>query len=230
MRKIIIFCLGFFLLFSCSEETESKHPYINFFFPYYNEAKFYIYRDVVQGLNEKIYRIYGVDDSYGKHIVVESYSMDGRLTEAYNYNVDSLSILDYVVVDHNGQKNKALLLKNKLFPMKENENTWFASKFPGFTDSTLFLSEIKRSLKKATPFKSKVMDNDVNTITTLDTLRLTTLNPYSKKEKEISGVFISYFAEGFGLVRMHDLKKKTDYILEKILTQEEYIKMINRSL
>lgn len=221
--------LGLILtLVSCSNSNESSHPYASFFYPYNEESKFYVYRDVVHGLNEKFDRVYGIEDSYGKHIVVETYSMDGRITEAYNYNVDSLNLMDHMVVDRNGQKNKSILMKDQIFPRSENEKTWFASKFPGPMDSTLILSELKRSMSKATPFVTKVMGEPKNTIMTLDTMRLTMFNPFTKKEKSMSAVYKAYFAEGVGLVRMHDINKKTDYQLEKILSQEEYIKMMRR--
>ncbi len=221
-----IFSLLFFA-FSCKTEG-SQNPYSDFFYPYDEEAKFYVYRDVVHGLNEKFYRVYGVDDSHGKHIIVENYSSDGRIIEAINYNYDSLSVIDHMVVDRNSQKVKTLLLKNKLFPMHQNDRTWFASKFPGVMDSTLFLSETKRSFFKSTPFKSEVMGESKNTIVTLDTIRLTVLNPFTKKENAQMAVFKSYFAEGVGLVRIHDLNMKTELKLERILTQQEWVQMMQR--
>lgn len=212
---------------SCSSEG-SKNPYSDFFYPYNKEAKFYVYRDVIHGLNEKFYRVYALDDSYGKHIVVENYAQDGRITEALNYNYDSLSIIDHMVVDRNSSKVKTLLLKNTLFPMSENDRTWFASKFPGVLDSTLFLSETKRSIFKSQPFKMKVLGENKNTIVTLDTVRLTVLNPFTKKENAQMAIFKSYWSEGIGLSRVHDVNMKTDLKLERILTQKEWIQMMQR--
>lgn len=228
MKKIAFLAILLYIVQACSPRNESVHPYATYFYPYNEEAKFYIFRDVIHGLNEKFYRVYGIEDSYGKHIVVESYAMDGRITEAYNYNLDSLNVMDHMVVDRNGQKNKALLMKDQFYPFNKTENTWFASKFPGPQDSTLILNELKRSALKLKPFKTKVMDEQLNTITFLDTIRLTLFNPFTKKEQEMKGVFKSYFAEGLGLVRVHDVEMKTDYHLEKIITQEEFVNMIRR--
>jgi hypothetical protein len=222
-----LFVTMFFSAVSCNSEA-SKHPYGNFFYPYDEDAKFYVYRDVIHGLDEKFYRIYGIDDSYGKHIVVESYAEDGRITEAYNYNLDSLSIIDHMVVDGSGAKTKAQLFKNRMFPTNSNDKTWFASRFPGFLDSTFILSETKRSFFKSSPIKTIVMNESKNTIILLDTLRFTIVNPFTKKENEQKAVFKSYFAEGLGLVRIHDVNMKTDYKLEKILTQEEWVQLMQK--
>jgi hypothetical protein len=226
LKNLYFFFIAF-LLFSCSQK-ESKNPYVDFFYPYDEEAKFYVYRDVIHGLNEKFYRVYGINDSYGKHIVVESYSNDGRILDALNYNYDSLSIIDQMVVDKDAKKIQAILLKNKMFPMHENDKTWFASKFPGIFDSTLFLSETKRSFSKSTPFKTRVLEESKNTIVFLDTVRLTLFNPFKKLEKEQKVIYKSYFAEGVGLVRFHDLQMKTDYKLEKILSQKEWLILMKR--
>lgn len=230
MYKIGILFILLIGIFSCSSETkvESKNPYAKFFYPFDKEAKFYIYRDIVHGLNEKFVRVYGMEDSKGKHIVVESYSIDGRITEALNYNLDSLTILDHMVVDREGLQSKAVLMKNGMFPMSKSQKTWFASKFPGFLDSTMILSETKRSFYKEKPFQTTVMDVSKNTVVMLDTVRFTQFNPFTKKEYAEALAMKSYFAEGLGLVRFHDLNMKTDYRLEKILTQEEWVNLMQQ--
>ncbi|MFN5415476.1 MAG: hypothetical protein ACK5B9_00355 [Flavobacteriia bacterium] len=229
MYKVLLIFVLLATLLGCSEATtDSKNPFAKYFFPYSKESKFYVYRDVVHGLNEKFYRVYGLEDSKGKHIVVETYAMDGRITEALNYNLDSLTILDHMVVDRKGMQTKALMMKNGMFPMDEKENTWFASKFPGFLDSTLILSETKRSILKSKPYLTKVMEESKNTIITLDTIRFTMFNPFRKTENQQMIRVKSYFAEGLGLVRFHDVNMKTDYRLEKILTQEEWVRLMQK--
>jgi hypothetical protein len=42
------------------------------------------------------------------------------------------------------------------------------------------------------------------------------------------GTFKTYFAEGIGVVRIHDTEMKTDFVLEKILKQDEWVKIMNR--
>jgi hypothetical protein len=179
-------------------------------------------------MNERFLRVFAIEDSKGKHIVVENYAMDGRITEAHNYNIDSLTVLDHMVVDRNGMQTQALLLKNGLFPMNDKQTTWFASKFPGFYDSTMILSETKRHLAKSKPISWNVMGDSKNTLVMLDTVRMTQINPFTKKENAQQIIVKSYFSEGIGLVRFHDTQMKTDYRLEKILTKEEFVQMMQR--
>ncbi|MBI2259794.1 MAG: hypothetical protein HYU67_12970 [Flavobacteriia bacterium] len=229
MRFLFKLFLVFFVLFlhSCKDKI-STNPYYSFFYPYQQEAKVYVYRDVKQGLNEKFNRVYGIEDSYGKHIVVENYSMDGRITDAMNYNLDSLDMMDMMVVDKQGKKQKANISKKGFFPMYENQVTHFLSQFPGFTDSTVILYEVIRKIDNGTPIKTKVLGRNENTITVLDTIRMTQVNPHTKKQQQVFSVFKSYFSEGIGLVRIHDIHLKSDYQLEKIISQQEFIQWLQK--
>ena len=227
--KYLFFILGFsFLITSCSEEEKlSSNELYEYFYPYDSIPKIYVYRDAVDGFTEKFHRVYGIEDSYGKHIIVEYYSIDGRIIEAYNYSLDSLNIMDHMVVNRNGIKTQAMLLKNKLYPFNTDEKTWFASKAPGHLDSTLILFEVLRGVEKKKPAKVDVMGKKVEAIQMSDTIRNTLLYPFTRKEIEQIDVFKTYFAKGFGLVRIHDFKNKTDFRLEKIMSQEEWIKAMN---
>lgn len=70
-----------------------------------------MYRDVAGGLEEEFHRIYALKDQAGEHLIVEVYASDGRIREAYNYNVDSLNLQDYMVVDVNQEKKKHFCTK-----------------------------------------------------------------------------------------------------------------------
>lgn len=229
--------LGVFLLLllpvligfnACSDSPDyvSKNPNAAFFYPLDSVPKIYLYRDVSGGLEEEFHRIYTLKDQAGPHLIVEVYASDGRIKEAYNYNIDSLNLQDYMVVDVNQEKEKALLYKDKLFPMRLNENTWFAAKFKGVVDSTVMLSEVKRQFKRKE--KHLVIEDDVETLIFSDLLRLTVLNPFTRKEEAKQTTRISYFANGFGLVEWHNLNKTAHFRLEQVLTQQEWIKMITR--
>ena len=99
--------LSLYSLVSCNSDNKSEvaltgesiHPYAAFFYNYDTLTKVYRYRDIKHGLAEQFHRVYGVEDSEGKHIIVERYSQDGRLTEALNYNLDSLNVIDHMVVN-----------------------------------------------------------------------------------------------------------------------------------
>ena len=111
--------------------------------------------------------------------------------------------------------------------MNLHEETWFAAKFRGITDSTVMLSEVKRRFKENK--KHGVMDEEnIPTLVFADQVKLTVLNPFTRKEEANSAKRISYFAEGFGLVEWHSVNKKTHFKLEQVLNQQEWIKMIAR--
>ena len=216
------------LLFSCnSNKLDSKNPFAAYFYEVDSIPKIYLYRDIANGLDEQFHRIYKVEDSQGEHIVVEIYSTDGRIIEALNYNVDSLNIMDHMVVNRNNEKTKAELFKDKLIPMNAEEEVAFASRFQGFLDSTLILREVKRKVK-GSEISWEVLGKNEPTICFIDRIRMTNFNPFSKKENVQEGDAISYFAKGYGLVEWHTKNKKAHYRLEKVLSQKEFLSIITR--
>jgi hypothetical protein len=216
------------LLFSCnSNKLDSKNPFAAYFYEVDSIPKIYLYRDIANGLDEQFHRIYKVEDSQGEHIVVEIYSTDGRIIEALNYNVDSLNIMDHMVVNRNNEKTKAELFKDKLIPMNAQEEVAFASRFQGFLDSTLILREVKRKVK-GPEISWDVLGENEPTICFEDRIRMTNFNPFTKKENVQEGDAISYFAKGYGLVEWHTKNKKAHYRLEKVLSQKEFLSIITR--
>jgi hypothetical protein len=229
MKVLVINLLLTFVLLACgkSKEESSVNPYIDYFYSYDTIPKIYLFRDVAHGLDEQYHRIYGLQDSEGKHIVVETYAPDGRIIEALNYNLDSLDIIDHMVVNRKLEKTKAELFKNKLIPMNSKEEVYFASRFQGFLDSTLILKEVKRKIHTIETTRN-VLGEDVPAIRMDDKISLTNFNPFTKKESIIKGKAINYFAKGYGLVEWFTPTKKVHYRLEKIMTQQEWIKIITR--
>jgi hypothetical protein len=216
------------LLFSCnSNKLDSKNPFAAYFYEVDSIPKIYLYRDIANGLDEQFHRIYKVEDSQGEHIVVEIYSADGRIIEALNYNVDSLNIMDHMVVNRNNEKTKAELFKDKLIPMNAQEEVAFASRFQGFLDSTLILREVKRKVK-GPEISWDVLGENEPTICFVDRIRMTNFNPFTKKENIQEGDAISYYAKGYGLVEWHTKNKKAHYRLEKVLSQKEFLSIITR--
>lgn len=233
IKKIFVqfFCIPLFLfllLSSCgTEHVESKNPFANYFYPWDTVPKIYLYRDVAHGLDELFNRVYCVKDDQGRHIVVETYSADGRILEAMNYNLDSLDVMDHMVVDRNGRKNKSELFKYTYIPMDKYQETYFASRFPGFLDSTLILKEVrKKYLKEIRDYE--VLGEKSPALLTSDHVRMTNFNPFTKKENVLESDAVYYYAEGYGLTEWHDANKKVHYRLEKIMSQEEWIKIMRR--
>jgi hypothetical protein len=223
---LIILSLGFLVSCGGADGIISENPNSAYFYPWDTIPKIYLYRDVANGLDEQFHRVFSISDSEGDHIVVEIYTSDGRIIEALNYNMDSLDLIDHMIVDRNGSKAKAELFKHKMIPMG-SEEVWFASRFSGFLDSTLILKEIKRKVKKVEP-NYKVMDETMEALIMKDHIRMTNFNPFTQKEFVTEGDALSYFAKGYGLTEWHTLNKKAHYRLEKILSQEDWIKIISR--
>lgn len=205
--------------------SSSSHPNASYFYVYDTTTKIYQYRDIVHGMNEQFHRIYGVEDSEGKHIVVERYSQAGRITEAYNYNLDSLNVLDHMVVNGFGEKEKATIYKNELFPFEKNKVTRYASKFSGFQDSTVILMELYRDVK-GTDVKNVISD-PIECIKLEEQARYTILNPFTKKETQQEFQSIYFFGKGVGLVEWFDKEKKMHFVLEDIISQAKWIKLIS---
>jgi hypothetical protein len=205
----------------------SKNPNAAFFYPLDTIPKIYQYRDIANGLDEEFHRIYTVEDAVGPHLIVEVYAGDGRLREAINYNIDSLVVQDHMVVNREQSKEKALLYKNQFFPFDLQKETWFASKFSGVTDSTVILQEVFRKFqsKQSTRVLAKTK---VSSLVFKDKIRRTVLNPFTRTEKEVTGLQYSIFAEGYGLVAWHNRNKSIHFRLERILSQKEWIQIIAR--
>jgi hypothetical protein len=131
-----------------------------------------------------------------------------------------------MVVNRFQQKEKALIYKNGLFPMDLKEELWFASKFSGLTDSTVILYEKKRKFLEK---KSKIiLEKNTKMLVFSDKIIQTVLNPYTRKESANQAEMLSLFAEGLGLVEWFSKDKKLHFRLEKILSQEEWVKIIAR--
>lgn len=234
MQKGVWIILLFFVGFaSCVEnEADSENPNVSenvfgdFFYPYDTIPKIYVYRDVVNGLEEQFHRVFAINDSEGKHIVVEIYTNDGRIIEALNYNLDSLDIIDYMVVDRRQEQTKAELFKNKLIPNDKKSTASFAARFSGISDSTLFLKEIDREYGSTKNID--VMGKKVNTTIFNDHLRVTLFNPFTKMEDEREGESVNYFATGYGLVEWHNVDKSIHYRLEKIISQDAFVNLVRK--
>ncbi len=225
MRHLYIGIL-FSVLYSCANvESDLSHPFAEYFYSYDIQPKVYRYRDTIHGLNEQFHRVYGIEDSEGKHIVVERYVQDARLTEAFNFNLDSLNVMDHMVVNALGENEKATLYKDEFLPKETGVVAQFISKFSGVTDSTVFLMEVNRQLIETR--MRKVQSDSLECITLEENAIYTLLNPLTKKESQQRLQTVSCFAKGIGLVAWYDTKKRSHFELEEILSQEKWIKLIS---
>jgi len=234
MKTLFIVCLLLIGISACTSteaedganELVSTNIFGDYFYPYDTIPKIYVYRDVSSGLEEIFHRVFSIEDTEGNHIVVEIYSEDGRILEALNYNLDSLDLMDHMVVDTNNIKRKAELFKNKMMPTNKTSRADFASRFAGIMDSTLFLKEISRAYLKET--KLAVLGKDIATVKFQDDIRITLFNPFSRLEDVKETRSFAYFAKGYGLVEWHSENKLAHYRLEKILSQEEFVNLMSK--
>jgi len=223
--KLAVFFFLLIGLFGCKEATKSANPLSVYFHPFDDDPKVYVFRDKASGLDERFMRIFRIDDSYGKHMVTELYAADGRLIEAFNYNIDSLYLMDHMVVDGNRVNQKGELGKYKYFPMSKNGKGEFLSKFPG-PDSTFILLEKSRRVLVNSPKMQKVIDEKEETIIFSDDFTATMYGPNGEAIDQKKGTILNYYAKGYGLVRWHDKNKTQDYKLEKIISETEFANRI----
>jgi len=237
MRLIVYYLLfiSLFVISACGEKQELKNStnvFSDYFYPIDTVPKIYLYRDVTNGIDEKFHRIYIEKKSKNSHLVVDIYRTPGKgrlvVTERLVYNIQNKSIVEHAVVDINDELKPAKLVKNGLIPVRKNEESLFASLYPGFRDSTYIYYEIKRK-SDGNEIQHKVMGKDVSCIIFKDNVTQAQRNLRTKKtDVMISTQSDNYFAQGYGLVEWYTTNKKAHYKLEKIISQKEWEEIINR--
>lgn len=233
MKTLFAFCLVLVVVSACTsavkedgaENLVSTNVYGDYFYSYDTIPKIYVYRNITNGLEEIFHRVFSIEDTEGNHIVVEIYSDDGRILEALNYNLDSLDLMDHMVVDTNNIKRKAELFKNKMIPTDKKSRADFASRFAGIMDSTLFLKEISRVYQKE--LKLDVLGKQTEAVAFQDDIRITLFNPFTRMEDVKETRSFAYFAKGYGLVEWHSENKLAHYRLEKIMSQSEFVNLMS---
>jgi hypothetical protein len=103
----------------------------------------------------------------------------------------------------------------------------FASKFSGVVDSTILFYERYRRLDA---FQERsVMARKTDCMKLNERIRITNMDLRSNKEGQPMTAKMSlYFGKNLGLVEWHDQKQTQHFVLESVLTQEEWIKLMSR--
>ena len=230
MIRIALGMLITLFLFSCGEKketsTKEKEKVTNrsFFYTYDTIPKIYQYREVVNGMYEQFHRVYGVSRGDGKHIILERFTEDGRLTETYDFVLDSLSVFDHMEVNVKGDLERAFVYHNRLFPLDNNE-THFATKFSGILDVNVLLYESFRKFNSFT--KREVLSKSLECMKLNERIRVTNINTDSKMQNESLNDIVIYFGKSIGLVEWHDKDYQQHFVLEKIISQDEWFKLIS---
>lgn len=228
MKLLVCIALGIIALSSCKENSNlSDNEFFEYFYAYDTIPKVYVYRNVTNGLEEEFHRIFGINDSEGKHVVVEIYAEDGRILEALNFNIDSLDIADHMVVNLEQENTQAAVSENQYMPMSKKDKGIFATNFPGVMDSTFFLKYVEKSFVKEG--KIDVLGTSAETVEFRDDIMLKLYNPWKKLEDVREGKATQIYAKGYGLVEWSSEKKEVHYKLEKIISQNEFVKLMARN-
>ena len=229
MTRFIAFLCFITCLFSCSENnvpnsTKDKEiSNASFFYVYDTVPRIYQYREVVNGMFEQFHRVYGVRRGDGNHILVEHFTQDGRLTETYDYLVDSMLVYDHLVVGVKGDISATSLVKNKMFPLDDQE-VQFKSIFPGLSEG--FVLEYER-IRKLDKFENRnILSKKLECLKLNERIRVSNINVDSKLQNESVNDIVVYFGKFIGLVEWHDKNFKQHYVLEDIMSQDEWLKII----
>lgn len=201
-----------------------------FFKPYFYPIKsvpvIYIYRDVVNGLLEQFHRVYTLTDTEGEHLIVERYNMKGNLYEAFNFNTDSLNLMDHMIVNQNQENTKTTLFKDGFFPANATQTPICRSQWK-WNDTTTVFREIKRTLMQAQTF-SEVLGKKTRCMQFADDIMYQYVNAITKERKTWADKQKTLYAEGLGLVEWEGTNNKVHFKLERIISQEEWINMFKR--
>ena len=227
MKRFILLAL-IAILISCQEQNnkhESKYQSkVSYFYPISDTTRIYCYRNITNGLSEEFHRVFTVSDSM-KHLIVERYSSDKRFLEAYNYSIETKDVLEHIVVNKNLENEIAVINSNHLFPVNQNRTYIFSSDFGGTKDSTIFRKEITRTFNNTKQLDYLGFKN-LKTFIFNDSITQHYIDFYNKNSKmaQVKGSIL--FAEGIGPVEWYDTQKKIHFKLEKIISQKEWIRLM----
>ena len=214
---------------SCSENNDNPQARTSknestYFYPIADSARIYCYRNITDGLEEEFHRIYTIKDSI-KHLIVERFSSNKRFLEAINYNVESKKVVEHIVVNRNNEREIAEIKSSQLFPYDPSRENSFVSEFSAMDDSTLFRKENHRNFLKVETSSYDGVGKR-KTFIFKDFVSQHLINLYTNKGRKIEAKGFIHFAEGLGPVEWYDENKKVHFKLEKILSQKEWIRLM----
>lgn len=238
MRLFIVFFLAFFLFISCTENTDDRASEqskvdtqntedfntLDYFFPNDSLIPYiYVYQESENPIDEKLYRIYRLQDEKDTSLIVERFNANFRITEGFTHDLtDSLKISEYMIVDKDGIKRTAEVLSNKVFPVNLDDIAYFVSHFPSHVDSLSMIYESKRTVAES-DLKMEVMGEEVEAIRVVDSLKVHLVDPKTKESNTKKIVTDRFYAKGFGLVEWGSDELNVHYRLKKILTEKWWV-------
>jgi hypothetical protein len=235
MKLFVSFIVVSILFISCNESNSNAEKnlvdskstssattdYKDYFFPSDSLIPYiYVFQSSQNPLDEKIFRIYKLQNNKDTSLVVERYNANFKITEGFTHDLsDSLKLSDYMIVDGDGTKRKANVLSNKTFPLDLNETAYFVADFPAPMDSVSIIYESKKNIAEVN-LKKIVLDDTVDVLRVVDSVKVHLVNPFSKKSNTKLIVTNRYYAKGYGLVEWGSDELNIHYRLTKILSDE----------
>jgi hypothetical protein len=226
MEKLLLLFVITFLVSSCMNEEETElsdnvaSDFVDYFYPTDSLIPFiYVFQDKNDPLNEKIHRIYRLENPSDTVLVVEHFNADFRITEGFSFDVNNFFVKDHMIVDGNGLKRKAKLTSNSFFPLSKNNQSVFISDFPSHLDSISMVFKSKKGISNA-DFKIEVLGEVVPAILVKDTVTVTLANVFTQQGSTQNVVIDRVYAKGFGLVQWSSSDGAIVYDLKKILSNK----------
>ncbi|MGB2467460.1 MAG: hypothetical protein ACPH90_04865, partial [Crocinitomicaceae bacterium] len=101
----------------------------------------------------------------------------------------------------------------------------FKSIFPGLSEGFVLEYERIRTLDK---FENRnILSEKVTCLKLNERIRVSNINVDSKLQNESVNDIVVYFGKFIGLVEWHDKNFKQHYVLEDIISQDEWLKIIS---
>lgn len=233
--KQIIFLLGFVFVFtSCKidgDKNESKAQseelnYVDYFYPTDSLIPYiYVFQNVDEPLDEKVFRIYRSESPEDTSLVVELYNSDFKITEGYTHDLNpNFNVKDHMIVDGDGMKRKAKLSSTSFFPKNNEDKTQFLSDFPSHLDSITMIYQSKRRILEVNKMVN-VLGDSLPAIIIGDSVRVLLANAFTQKSSSQSVLIKRTFAKGYGMVRWSANNGDITYELINVLPNswwEEY--------
>lgn len=230
MTKNLIFYAILFLaaaLFTKCD-NQDKNPLEladKYFYPASASPYILIYQDSLDPFFEMFERVVTHYDPWGEHRLIERYNANFVLIESYDILVDK----NYKVHNHvlfAGNRQIVAQISDSTF-MPWDGSGKFISSFPGAVDSIFFTLSNKRSINKENgsfEFDGKRLTTRIFT----DTISTIAVDLKNKREKVQSAVAYHEFAEGLGRVRIRTSDGTSNLVLQKILSEDEWKRLITK--
>lgn len=222
--KIVLILISIAALFSACTSSGDKHSgsmdYADYFYPTDSIIPFiYIYQEEGNPLNEKMHRIYRLEEAKDTTLAVEYFNADFRITEGFSFNINTFLVEDHMIVDGDGLKRKAKLSSNSFFPSSKGESSHFVSDFPSHLDSIALVYSSKKTISD-TDLTTLVLGNTVPAILVKDSITVTMVNVFTQEGSSQKVVVDRVFAKGYGQVEWSSNGGSIAFVLKKIVSND----------